>query len=43
MQDNGMCPSLLIAACSLQEYEVPDSLPSPGDMQTQLETLCKAA
>lgn len=32
-----------IAACSLQKHEVPDSLLSPVDMQTQLDTLCKAA
>ena len=32
-----------VAACSLQKYEVPDSLLPPGEMQAQLHTLCKAA
>jgi hypothetical protein len=32
-----------VAAFSLKRYEVPDSLLSPGDMQVQLDTLCKAA
>jgi hypothetical protein len=32
-----------VAAFSLKKYEVPDSLLSPGDMQVQLDTLCKAA
>lgn len=32
-----------IAAFSLKKYEVPDSLPSPGDMKTQLDILCRAA
>jgi len=32
-----------VAACSLQRYKVPDSLIPPGELQTQLDTLCRAA
>jgi hypothetical protein len=32
-----------VAAFSLKQYAVPDSLLSPSDMQAQLDTLCKAA
>ena len=32
-----------VAAFSVKKYEVPDSLLSPGDMQAQLDTFCKAA
>jgi hypothetical protein len=32
-----------VAACSLQKYDVPDSVLPPGEMQAQLQTLCNAA
>ena len=51
---SGMVPEEIVAFCvdnyfrrvaafSVKKYEVPDSLLSPGDMQAQLDTFCKAA